>query len=463
MVQFLNYLYIAVAVILLFGAAIFVHEFGHYWLARLRGLKVLEFSIGFGPKIFGWNRNGIDYSVRWIPAGGYVKLPQMVTSSTIEGENEETKNIPPASPFSKILVAAAGPFMNVVFAFAIASILYFVGVPVPINPSIIGPVEANSPEAKAGIQEGDKIVAVNGKPVKSWQEVHSITILALTNVLPVSIERDGKVTTYQLATVTNNLMGFKVLNLDPRDRLVLKNVSAHSPAEAGHLQPKDEIVAFAGVPVTSREQFISMVQKRGDMETPVAVKRGDQSLTLKVTPSMDSSSKKGRIGVEFEVKDYYQVEYPTPWAQVTSVWDQMVGTFSALVHSRQSGVKASDLSGPVGIIGGLAVQVNTDYRLALNFLVLLNINLGLLNLLPIPVLDGGHIIMSIIERIRRRPLSARFVEYLTTGFAIALISFMLYVTVYDIKRISILRTLFNRETQIEQTTKPAQPATNPNP
>src|SRR5512144_675350 len=107
--QILSWIYVVVAVVLLFGATVFVHEFGHFWMARRRGLKVEGFSIGFGPKIFGWTRDGIDYAWRWIPAGGYVKLPQMVTSEALEGKSEETPKLPPVSPFSKILVALAGP------------------------------------------------------------------------------------------------------------------------------------------------------------------------------------------------------------------------------------------------------------------------------------------------------------------------------------------------------------------
>src|ERR1039458_6959475 len=111
MTEILNYFIIGAGVVLLFGAAIFVHEFGHYWVARRRGMKVEAFAIGFGPKIFGWVRDGIEYSVRWIPAGGFVKLPQMVTSTAIEGE-KNGEDIPPAPPFSKVLVAVAGPLMN---------------------------------------------------------------------------------------------------------------------------------------------------------------------------------------------------------------------------------------------------------------------------------------------------------------------------------------------------------------
>src|SRR5579872_4633602 len=140
---------------------------------------------------------------------------------------------------------------------------------------------------------------------------------------------------------------------------------------------------------------------------------------------------------------------------MADVLDKTVSTFSALLHSKQTGVGAKDLSGPVGILTVLAAQVNTDYRLALSFLVLLNVNLAIINLLPLPVLDGGHIAMSIIERIRRRPLSVKFVEYSTTVFAVLLISFMLYVTFFDIKRMSLFKSMFHREVQVEQTEKPA--------
>ena len=154
-------IYVVVAVVLAFGAAVFVHEFGHFWMARRRGLKVEAFAIGFGPKIFGWTKDGIDYSWRLIPAGGYVKLPQMVTSDALEGTRTDADKQFLPSPFSKILVAFAGPFMNVVFAFAIATVIYFVGLPVTINPSIIGYVDPKSPEAKMGIQESDRIVEVD--------------------------------------------------------------------------------------------------------------------------------------------------------------------------------------------------------------------------------------------------------------------------------------------------------------
>jgi len=463
MSHILNYLSIAAGVVFLFGAAIFVHEFGHFWVALKRGLKVDEFSIGFGPKIFSRVRNGIEYSVRWIPAGGFVKLPQMV-SSPIEGDAKH-ESAPPAPPLSKILVSVAGPAMNVVFAFALATVIYFVGVPVSIIPSVIGYVDPKSPEGKMGIREGDRIVELDHKPVKTWEEVNQMTILALTNVLPVTIvHTNGESNTYFLKAEVNNLVHLKTLNLDPRDHLIVNQVRGKPAALAG-IKVDDEVVGFAGVPVSSHPQLTSLIQLRGDQETPIVVKREGRRLTLLVTPTKDAGSTNYIVGVVFGLgKDVYNsISHPTPWANVSGVCANLYGTVRALLHPRASGVGPSELSGPVGIISVLGLELHTDYRLALNFLVMLNINLAILNLLPIPVLDGGHIVMTLIERIARRPLEVRFVESLTTVFAIVLICFMLYVTYFDIGRFKIFRMMFNRDVQIEQSAKPAAPAPAPQP
>src|SRR6185436_1313295 len=191
---------------------VFVHEFGHYWVALKCGMRVDEFAIGFGPKIVSWTKNGIVYSWRWIPAGGFVKLPQMITSEALEGSNAEEK-IPPAPPWARILVAVAGPLMNVVFAFAIACLIYFVGLPMLVNPSYIGYVEPNSAEAKLGILPGDRIVEINGKKVTTWQQIQEFAALARTNVLPVTIERAGNRTVYNLEAKTSDVLGIKSLNL----------------------------------------------------------------------------------------------------------------------------------------------------------------------------------------------------------------------------------------------------------
>ncbi len=452
--EILQYIYVAAAVVLLFGAAVFVHEFGHFWVARRRGMKVEAFAIGFGPKIFGWTKDGIQYSWNLIPAGGFVKLTQMITSSTLEGEQSTpTEQLPPVTPFTRILVAFAGPFMNVVFAFVIATVIYFVGLPVPVNPSIIGYVQPDSPEAKLGIQEGDRIVAVDGTKVDSWEDVQQATIFARTNIVAVQIEHQGATNLYSLSTSTSNSLDLKMLNLDPRDHPVVASVLAGSAAEKAGLKAKDEILSFGKAPVFGPDHFITLVQARPDEPTEMAVKRGDQKITLDITPVLNPANKKGMIGAVVTANSSltYRLEKPgpTPWAQVSDVINKTVGTFGALLHSKQTGVGAKDLSGPIGILSILAAQVNTDYRLALGFLVLLNINLAMINLLPIPVLDGGHILMALIEWVRRRPVNIKLVEYVTTVFAVLIISFILYVSFADIKRFPLFKSMFSRDIRIE--------------
>ncbi len=255
---------------LLFGAAVFVHEFGHFLMARRRGLKVEGFSIGFGPKLLGWRRSGVDYALRWIPAGGFVALPQMATSTALEGKTQPADSLPPIGPASKILVALAGPLMNGLFACFIATAIYFLGLPVLVNPAIIGGVEPGSPEEQLGIRPGDRIVAVNGKAVTSWEDAQMTVMIARTNVLPVTTERDGVRKTCLLTAKVNELIGLKLLNLDPKERPVIGEVQPGTAAAQGGLEPGDEIQSFAGVPILSEEQLRDLIRKRPLQPTPIS-------------------------------------------------------------------------------------------------------------------------------------------------------------------------------------------------
>jgi regulator of sigma E protease len=456
--QVLTLIYDFAVVIVLFGAAIFIHEFGHFWVARRLGMKVEGFAIGFGPKIFAWTRDGIEYSIRWIPAGGFVKLPQMITSEALEGGSEAEK-VPPAPPLHKILVAIAGPLMNVIFGFVIAATLYLVGLPVKVNPSIIGVVKEGSEEYKKGIREGDQIISVDGKMAKSWEDVHMIVALAPKNVLTVVTERNGERFTNELTAKTSEAIGLKTLELEPRDHPVVLGVTKGSPAEKAGLQEKDKFVSLGGVPIVGEQQLIDLVKPLNGKPTEVVIERDKKEISLTVTPTlMDPGSTAARMGVMLggDSTEVYRVMKPgpLPWETISRVWNNMTGVFNALLHYKQTGVGPSQLSGPVGIIGLLAVYANTDYRLALYFLVMVNINLAILNMLPVPVLDGGHVLMSIIEKIRRRPISLKMQEYATTVFAVLLISFMLYVTFFDIGRIRFFKLMFTRDVQIENAQPP---------
>jgi len=342
--------------------------------------------------------------------------------------------------------------MNVLFGIAIACLLWVVGIPVQVNPPIIGYVDPDSREARLGIQPGDQIVSVEGKPISSWQEVQEATILARSTNLTVVIARVGQFTnTYELNTVVSEALGLKVLNLDPRDHPVIRRVLSGSAAEAAGLKAGDEILSFAQVPLHGADQFIKLVQKRPGESHDIIIRRAGARQTLQVTPRLDPGVKVGRIGAEIGTgKPVYRIEHISPWTQIASVLERTISTFSALFHSKQTGVGLKDLSGPPGILAILAAYVNSDWRLALSFLVLLNINLAIINLFPMPVLDGGHIVMACVERLFGRPLPGRLVEYTNTAFAMLLIGFMLYVSFNDVRRFSLFRSMFKQEVTIEK-------------
>jgi regulator of sigma E protease len=228
-----------------------------------------------------------------------------------------------------------------------------------------------------------------------------------------------------------------------------------TPAMKADLQENDLIQAINGERITSTRHLIDVIHGNGDKEMKLKLIRDGETLVVSATPKDKrlGIALMQDIGIIFKPEAIKYIEQrpgPTPWAQVEDVLDKVAITFKALSRGKESGVGAKDLSGPIGIFGMLSIQVNADLRLALSFLVLLNINLAILNLLPVPVLDGGHILLSIVEWVRKKPVSVRVQEYATTVFAVLLICFFLFVTLADVKRVPLLHDIFKRDTQIDQ-------------
>ena len=548
MADILNIIYVVAVVFLLFGAAIFVHEFGHFWVALKRGLKVEEFASGFGPIIWSKTHEGILYSIRAIPAGGFVKLPQMLTSEAIEGKpegpaDEDSENsegeppepveeLPPVSPLSKILVAFAGPLMNVIFAILIAVFIWLVGIPKPINEPVVGYVGEKSKEYKIGARPGDRITNVNGEPIETWQDVVYAVLDSEGETVAVQVQRGEEQRQFDLPAgtwsggirrirldnqdllevmsfETPSLLGdvgfkpgdvvlsvngqkaysqYQLLDLLMADAGQMKTVRVargdqevelpfetpdvaevaveqvvtededglSTPASKADVQAGDVIKSAAGVRVTSTRQLVDIIQAQDNKEFELDLLRGGKGIQVSIIPKDNrlGVALKQDIGLVFKpepIRYSKELAHPSPAAQIGDVLDKIAITFKALGRGKESGVGAKDLSGPVGIFGMLAIQVNHDLRLALSFLVLLNINLAILNLLPVPVLDGGHILLSIIEWIRKEPVSVKIQEWATTAFAALLLCFFVYVTFADVKRVPLLHDIFNRDTEkVEQ-------------
>ncbi len=451
-------LYPALLVLFFFGLTIFIHELGHFLVAKRRGMKIERFSVGFGPKIWGYKKDGIDYRVSWFPFGGYVALPQMSPMETIEGETEaKADDLAAVSPASKFLVAIAGPLMNILLAAALASILWVVGM--PTNLAVVGWVDSGSPEELAGVRPGDRIVKVNDQKVKTWTQFMEVVAFSREPTVRVAVQRSGVEQEFLLETKVNEQFGVKMLeHLWPRGHPFAQRVLADSPAERAGLMMGDQFVSIEGIPIYSSDQLREFVSKRADLPTEVKVLRSGVMQTLTVVPELNTDEKVGRMGVELGDQMEIATPGPTPVEQFEDILISMGRMVTGLAHSKETGVSVKSMSGPVGILGIWWYAIASGgWRQGLHIAVLLNINLAIINLLPIPVLDGGHIVFAALETIRRKPLSARLVHAASATFAVLLIGFMLCVTYFDIQRF-----LFGRsKTPTKPDTKESVPATDP--
>ena len=428
------YIYPALLVLFFFGLTVFIHEFGHYLMARRRRMVVERFFIGFGPRIFSWKRSGIEYGVAWLPFGGYVMLPQMGPMEALEGKAEKTAaELPPASPADKILVSVAGPFMNLVLAFIIATVLWRIGMPAANHSTVIGWVEPNSHEELAGLHAGDRIIQLNGKDVSKWTDILTGVALSLEPTVNVVALRGDERIECNLETTYEKEFGIKMTGLYPPGRPVAVRARPNSPADRAGIQPQDEFLAIEGVPVYSRAQLIELISKRSDKPTHIKLLRTGTVVELLVTPLTEPQEKVARIGVE--LTEQIVRPGPKPWEQGGDVLEMLGNSVYAVIHHKQTGVSVKSFAGPVGILGGWWNEfASGGMRRGLWLAVVLNINLAIFNLLPLPVLDGGHIVFALIEAVIRKPVNARFVHVVTTGFAAVLIGFMLYITFNDVQK-----------------------------
>lgn len=445
-----------VLVIFFFGASIFVHELGHFLAARWRGLQVTRFSIGFGPKLFSWTRGGVEYIIAALPIGGYVALPQLGHMELIEGEAESSK-ISPITWSSKIIVLVAGAFCNVLFALFLGSILFFLGGrPVSIYNNIteLGTVPetlriseeetVENPAFTAGLQRGDVITAIDGKKVSDWENIEKGIIMGSLRtsddrpLTKLSIKRDGSLLDIEVYPIIAGREQIRTVGIFPKSPelpAIVGSVTEGFPAADAEIMPGDKIVEMDALRVTSTEQVAQYIRSNPNKEITFVLDRKGELLTKAITPQMAVINEAGQtsplIGVAWQISKKYLKE--TPITQVKSVFTETINTLEKLINPK-SDIGIRHLSGPVGMGRIIYDSAKWDFRMVLWVVVIININLAVLNLLPIPVLDGGHIVFATIEKIRGRALPPNLMMSLQGAFVIMLLSLMLYVTFFDGKR-----------------------------
>jgi len=443
---------IAIEVLLLFNLLIFVHELGHFLAARWRGLKVDRFAIWFGKPLWKKKINGVEYALGTIPAGGYVSLPQMATMEAIEGKSESSdKPLPPISALDKIIVAFAGPLFSFLLALVFAWVVMLVGRPVSDAEmtTTIGYVEKDGPGDKAGLRVGDRILEVDGQPVSKFggmgDSVRWRIVRSEGEVLPIKIARVENGTTNVLTLKTTPIKdetkfwerkSLREIKIGPAQSSIIAKVVTNSPAAFAGLKPGDQVLEFNGKKLYFFGNVSEYVEDHTNATLNFKVEREGKCFDVAVTPEKPISppDEKPRIGILWDANGKTTLAHPDAIEQVNSSVNAMVDTFGAL-FARHSDIKPQHLGGAVKIMDVYARLFSSEegWRLALWFSVLMNVNLALLNMLPIPVLDGGHIVLAIIEGIRRKPISSRVISVIQTGCAAALIMFMVYIAFYDVQ------------------------------
>jgi regulator of sigma E protease len=447
----LKVIFIILEVLLLFNLLIFVHELGHFLAARWRGLRVDRFAIWFGKPIWSKKLNGVEYALGWIPAGGYVALPQMATMEAIEGKGAEPADqLPPVSPLDKIIVAFAGPLFSFLLAVFFAVIVWMVGRPVDVatESTTIGWVDPEGPAWEAGIRAGDEILEVDGHPVMTFSGMTQSSIMwrvvsSEGDRIEVKYRRDGEVFTANPVPVIAENKWYerkklRKIRVGPAYPVVIGKLVENGPADQAGLQPGDEVIAldsqpiFSAIPVWEAEMAATNANA---VPMTVTILREGETFDVSLLPvrPVQPADSLPSLGIEeFSLPDNIQLIHPTPWTQIKSSVGQIVSTIRT-VTSPNSDVGVQQLGGPVMIVRVYKnlFEAPEGWRLVLWFSVVLNVNLALLNMLPFPVLDGGHITLSLIELVQRRPVSGRLLNYLQNACALVLIGFMLYIAFFD--------------------------------
>lgn len=422
------------------GVIVFIHEWGHFIVAKMFGVRVLVFSLGYGNRLFGWNRNGTDYRISVFPVGGYVRMAGDNPSEERSGAPDEFLAKP---RWQRLLIIVAGPFMNFVLAIALTWGLYMVGVPIPAYSHKAVQVAAVIPQSaaeKAGLKVGDQIVALDGTKVSDWDEAFANPAIVPGHELAVDVERDGKTIPLRVRVPQQLTDGFDVLGC-PKQRVEIDSVAKNDPAAKAGLKSGDEITSVNNEPLENRDVLMAVIVQLGGKPVTIGVRRDGKDSSMTLTPVFtdpgDGNGKRWVIGANFGPGETVRESYSffesakQSWEKNISLAKEMLSVFGGLFSGR---VSIKDLAGPVGIVKVSVQAAKLGVAEFIIFMAFLSLDLGIVNLLPIPILDGGHVLMLAIEGSLRRDLSVAVKErFLTVGlvFLLAVIGF---VTYFDVLR-----------------------------
>jgi len=448
-----------VAFVIVIGILILIHELGHFIVARLCGVGVERFSIGFGPVLLRWRGKETEYCLSAVPMGGYVKM--MGEENPLEGGGG-TAPFDPAKSFAlkplpaRFLIVFAGPGMNFVLAALIFGVV-LATVGRPVWPPVVGRVADGSPAAAAGLMTGDVVTRVDGRAITHWEDLDRAVAASHGRALELTVVRGSTELTVRV-TPRRTIVRDPIFR-DPKDAWDLGagpqltpqigSVNPGSPAETAGLRVGDVVVAVAGQPVFTPDELMHAIQKRGGQTFDVTVERDGKRETLTVTAAAVKEKgpggqdvELGRIGVGIVTRAVrYEPYHPLVaigygWVRT---WDMTVLTAKGLwkIVSRQ--IDSSNIGGPIQIAAEAGRQAKEGAASLAVFTAIISVNLALLNLLPVPMLDGGHLFFFVLEAVMGRPLSLKKREAAQQLGFVLLMLLMVFALYNDLVRIDAFR------------------------
>ncbi|MCD6580618.1 MAG: RIP metalloprotease RseP [Desulfuromusa sp.] len=408
-----------IAGILMLGILVFIHELGHFVIAKMCGVKVLKFSLGFGPKLVSRRRGETEYQVCAIPLGGYVQM--LGEGSGEQGEEVELSAEDKSRSFSeqsvakRLAIVSAGPVMNLILPLLILPISFMVGVQMPTyleQPACIGYVVPESDAAAGGFLAGDCVISVNQRPVENWNDSNKGFVSQAGETLIFEVERDGKELQLIIPAENDSLQGMQVLGLLPRQEARIGGLAPDMPAAAAGIQEGDLILQIEDRPISSWYDLKGVIQEIGGRALQVHLERAGEQLVVELTPEQREDEGDYLLGIaplySSDLKRFGFFDAAREGAYRT--WELIELTVVFVQKLFTGNVSTKNIGGPITVVQIAGQAAQTDLSAIISVLAFISIQLGILNLLPIPILDGGHILFYIIELIIRRPVSTRIRE-----------------------------------------------------
>ncbi|NQU65791.1 MAG: RIP metalloprotease RseP [SAR324 cluster bacterium] len=422
-----------ITVILVLSFLIFIHELGHYLASKAVGVRVIEFSIGFPPKIISKIIGQTEYMLSLIPIGGYVRLH----GQNIEDENSsESDNYASKSIWQRLLILLAGPLMNLLVAFAIMPFVYFVGYDVPaymLTPPLISGVIAGSEADKLDIRKNDLIVAINGTPVKSWREAQLQLTRNQNEIINLKLKREMTVVERNLsANLLKNgaELGWQV-NIAP----VIGEVSPQSPAELAGLLPEDRILEIEGQSIDSWSDISPLLQKKADKEVHLRIQRKNNISDFRIIPAWNPKNSNWIIGIGSQRARVSESFIDAVFIGSQRVIAMALQTLEFLYQLISFQADTDSVGGPIMIVQMVGQAAKSSFSSLTSLVAFISLQFAIFNLLPIPALDGGHIFFLGLEKIKGSSLSKKFrLSAQKMGFTL-LMFLIVYISVKDGLRI----------------------------